>query len=262
MDKTKSKLYITNIKNIAVEKDFYRVDRKEDEFYWEHYYAENIEQIIFTTFKKLISVCTLSSDNSFVLDDKLKLNLAKIICSQLLRTKKAREEYFKIGKITTDSVIKKVEKEYKSLFNEEMISYLDSYDYNKKLNREISLPIINDENRLKKFINFLLQRCWVVFKNVNAKKGPIVTSDHPVIYYDILTKRTDWGKNGLGRSKTSIFFPINHKLIIGLYTKDMYYNEMSKYDNRMLVIDDIPFFMKLNRLQYEQCHRQVYFSFK
>lgn len=45
MDKTKSKLYITNIKNIAVEKDFYRVDRKEDEFYWEHYYAENIEQI-------------------------------------------------------------------------------------------------------------------------------------------------------------------------------------------------------------------------
>ncbi len=38
LDKTKSEPYKTNIKNVAVEKDFYRVKEYVDKFYWEHYY--------------------------------------------------------------------------------------------------------------------------------------------------------------------------------------------------------------------------------
>lgn len=238
------------------------MDSKEDEFYWEYYYEKQIESIIFDTFQKLITTCTLSVDNSYVIDDEIKFKLAKIICSQLLRTKKAREVQFEIGKRTANNVIGKVKEQFEGLSSDELTSYLDNFNYSQKLNKEISLPIINNENRLKKLIDLLLEHNWVVYKNIKSRKIPIITSDHPVVYYNIITQETNFKNNGLGRSNTAILFPINHKLIIGLYKKDMYFNKMFKYNNKMLVIDDISFVMKLNKLQYEQCYRQAYFSFK
>jgi hypothetical protein len=68
MDKTKNAPYKSNIKDVAVEKDFYRIVNNDDEFYWEHYYAEKIEPLISITFNKLIAVCTLSVNNSYVID--------------------------------------------------------------------------------------------------------------------------------------------------------------------------------------------------
>ena len=199
--------------------------------------------------------------NSFILDNETKYNLAKIMCYQLLRTKKSREFQFEIGKRTADNVLKEVRNQFEGLLSDDHIAYLDNFIYDESLYKSICLPIINEEDRINRFVDVLLGRYWIVYKNINYRTNPIITSDHPVFYYNILTRETDFSNNGLGRSHTAIFFPINRELIIGLYTKDMYFNKMIELNNRMLIIDDVPFVMRLNRIQYEQCYRQAYFSF-
>lgn len=130
------------------------------------------------------------------------------------------------------------------------------------LYKTIILPIINEEGRVNRLVDFLLKRYWVVYKNVNHKRSPLITSDHPVVYYNIITGETDFSSNGLGTPNTTIFFPINRELIIGMYTQNMYYNKMFELNNRMLIVDDVPFIMRLNRVQYDQCYRQAYFCFE
>lgn len=262
MDKTKNEPYKVNIKDIAVEKDFYRIDNNEDEFYWEHYYAEKIEPLISTTFNNLIAICTLSANNSCVIDSDTKLKLAKIICCQLLRTKKARESQFQIGQNTSNKVIQSVRKRFEGLLNYDQINYLDNFNYDEMLNKDITLPIINEEDRINRFVDLLVKRYWVVYKNINYKRSPLITSDHPVVLYNIMTRKTDFSDNGLAVPQTTIFYPINRELVIGLYTQHMYFNKMFELNSRMLIVDDVPFIMKLNRIQYEQCYRQAYFSFK
>ena len=262
MDKIKNQPYSANIKDVAVEKDFYRIDSKEDEFYWEHYYAEQIESLIPTTFNKLIATCTLSVNNSNVIDAETKLKLAKIICSQLLRTKKSRESQFEIGQRTANNVLESVRKQFEGLLSNEKIAYLDNFIYDEMLNKTMSLPIINDRDRINRFVEILQNRYWVVYKNIKYNTSPLITSDHPVAFYNIITRETDFSTNGLGIPHTAIFFPINRELILGLYTQDMYFNTMFRLNNKMLIVDDVPFVMKLNRIQYEQCYRQAYFSFK
>lgn len=260
LDKSKQQPFKTNINNIAVEKDFYRVTRNSDEYFWEHYYAKIIEPLIFPTFQNLIAVCTLSLANKSVLSDEIKLDLSTIICSQLLRTKKSREMQFEIGKEISDEVIKNTKKLFRGLLGTESTLYLDNFNYDKEINNEISLPIINDEARLNRFKSLLMSRYWVVYKNIRSCEIPIITSDHPVVYYNIITRQTGFRDNGLGREETAIFFPINRELIIGLYTESMYFNVMSRFKDRLLIIDDPQFFATLNRLQCEQCFRQAYFS--
>lgn len=260
IDKTKNQLHKANIKDIAVEKDFYRIDSKDDEFYWEYYYSEHIESVIPATFNSLIAICTLSVDKSPVLNSDMKLKLAKIICSQLLRTKKSREMHFDIGQRVANNVITKVKEKFKRLLSEENIAYLNNFNYDDVLNKLISLPIINEEERINRFINILLERYWVVYKNVNYRISPFITSDHPVVFYNIITRETDFSNNGLGVPQIAIFFPVNRQFLIGLYTESMYFNQMFELNDKMLIVDDIPFVMKQNRIQYEQCHRQAYFS--
>lgn len=251
IDKTKDQSYTANIKDIAAEKDFYRVNSKDDEFYWEHYYAEHIESIIPTTFNNLIAACTLSVDRSPVISSDIKLKLAKIICSQLLRTKKSRETHFKIGQSAANNVLTKVKEQFKGLLSEENMAFLNNFNYDDVLNKVISLPIINEEDRVNRFIDILLKRYWVVYKNINYIKSPFITSDHPVVFYNIITAEMGFSNNGLGIPHTAIFFPINRQLLIGLYTESMYFNQMSELNNKILIVDDIPFVMKQNRIQYE-----------
>jgi len=261
-DKVKNEQYSTNIKNVAVEKDFYRTNSKEDEFYWEHYYAEQIETLISSAFGRLITACTLSVDKSCVIDNELKLKFAKIICSQLLRTKKAREMQFEIGQRTAENVLRTVRKELEGLLSDEQVNYLDNFKYDEMMNKGITLPIINENDRINRFIDYLLRRYWVVYKNANYKINPLITSDHPVIFYNTVTRETDFSSNGLGVPQTVIFFPINPELIIGLYAQEVYFNIMAELNNKMIIVDEIPFVMKLNRIQYEQCYRQTYSTFK
>lgn len=262
MDKTKNRSYMANIKDVAVERDFYRIDSKDEEFFWEHYYAEQIESLIPTTFSRVVAICTLSVNKSTVIDDETKLRLAKIICSQLLRTKKSREFQFEIGQRTANNVLDTVRKQFEGLLSDEKIDYLDNFKYDEMLNKTMCLPIINEEARIGRFIDFLLKRYWVVFKNINYNRSPLITSDHPVTFYNILTQKTDFSNNGLAIPHTAIFFPINCELVIGLYTHDIYFNTMFELNNRMLIVDDVPFVEKLNRIQYEQCYRQAYSSFR
>lgn len=260
IDKTKKEPYITNIKNVAVEKDFYRIDNKEDEFYWEHYYAEQVEPLVSTTFSKLITIATLSVNNSCVLNDEIKSKLAKIMCSQLLRTKKSRNMQFEIGIKIANEVIEKTRKQFEEILSIEQFKYLDDFVYDDILSKSINLPIINEVDRMDRFADLLLKRYWVMYKNINYKRYPLITSDHPVVYYNIITGETDTSVNGLGVPQTTIYFPINRELVIGLYTQDMYFNTMIEMNNKMIILDDNSFIMKLNRIQYEQCYRQAYFT--
>jgi len=258
IDKNKVSPFTTNINNIAVERDFYRVNALKDPIFWEDFYAREMEPKISDVFKRLISLCTLSKPNVHILDKKIKTELSFIISSLLLRTKLAREQYFEIGEETSNNVLADIMNNFQDLLNEENRIYLRDFDYSTELHKELFLKIINDETRLERFSQILCQHYWICYKNINYKTEPIMTSDHPVLFKNVATGEHGLKNNGLGRLETAIFFPINSEIILGIYPPYKILNKLKNYDGRLVIIDESTFFQKLNELQIKQSYRQAY----
>jgi hypothetical protein len=55
-DKTKEDAFITNIENVASERNFNKVERRSDPYYWESYYATEVDDLIKPTFDTIIAI--------------------------------------------------------------------------------------------------------------------------------------------------------------------------------------------------------------
>ena len=259
IDKDKNKPYIANIKDIAAEKDFNRIWDSEKEFYWEHFFSREVEPMIPKVLDNLIAVSNIINNRSIILNKSFKRELAKIICFQQLRTKKARKMQFRLGEKVATEVLTSVENELDKYLSTEQREYLNDFKYNENFHKEITFPIITSPERLDKFIEILLKKHWVLYKTPSSKKYSFLTSDNPVCMYNFSSKSTTYADNGLGVRETVIFFPVSKNLLIALYDPKTYFSLLKNVDGT-LVVADSNFVMNINKLQYEQCLRQAYFS--
>lgn len=259
-DKINNKKFETSIQDIAAERDFYRVNDREDACYWEHYYSQEFETKYPYVIQTITAVCTLSIHNAIVLDLALKESLASMICVQLLRTKKARENHFEVGKRVSIETLEQLKTSLKSHINQEQKECLNKFQLTEEQFKGINLPIINDVDRLKRLTEYILNKNWMIYFNAGFDKVPYITSDHPVCYYNVASQNTGFEDNGLAVSTTIILFPITSKIAIALYPRDLYFGSLSEFDGRMIVVNDDKFIKWLNAMQIEQCYRQVYSS--
>ena len=220
-DKNREKLYRANIRDIAFEKNFYTIESLGAKKYaWEQYYAEEIEPLIGKTFTSLIQVCTniFTKDRQVVINNELRAKLSIIIITQLLRTPKARSQQYEISSNIFPTVIKNAKKifyPYISLAQKSRLNRLRLND----IFKEIDMQAITDPNRISQFSQVIYDRYWIVYRNNNHQANPFVTSDHPVIQYNLSAASTSLKDNGIGNPQTIIHYPINSQLILAIYPK-------------------------------------------
>lgn len=260
MDKNKDKPFMTNIENIASCKYFYEVNSK-PENYWEEFYCKNIESSLPKIFNNIISASTISQNNATILNTMLKKEMSKIIFSQISRTRKAREFYDEIGNDIKMQIINGIYKEFDNILSKQHKEVLEKIRNDSDLVRDMELDTINSDRLLTKSTYYLMDRIWVIYKNLNYKKCPFITSDHPVVYYNLLNNKTNLQSNGIALDSTIIQYPINRELLLVLYPRKMYFGGLQKFDNKIVFIKEDAFVLKVDKLQYEQCYKQAYFTF-
>lgn len=256
IDKNKEKPYLSSVNDVACKRDFYEVKDKETN-YWEHWYGK-IEQNIPIVYNSLVINSKFAVNKGKVLSDYLKRELSLIIISQLFRTEVSKNYFTKLGFTITKNMIDKVENYLKRELSEEHISILNKYRENEDFVYSTTLNQCNSKKFIRKATNILLDKIWIVHKNLNYEKVPFVTSDNPVILYNLYTKRLGFGHNGLMKEGTIIYYSINKELLVAIYPN---FKGLIKHKDTIDFLDDNKFVMNFNKSNYEQCERQVFFSF-
>ncbi len=86
-----------------------------------------------------------------------------------------------------------------------------------------------------------------------------MTSDNPVILYNLYTRRLGFDYNGLMKEGTIIYYSINKELLVAIYPN---FKGLIKYKDTIDFLDNNRFVMNFNKSNYEQCERQVFYSFE
>ena len=75
-DSRTNKCFQTNIENVAVERHFYTIEKLQDKYVWEKFYAEIVEPLMNSTLSNMIkrTESILIMDRAKVLSDELKKN--------------------------------------------------------------------------------------------------------------------------------------------------------------------------------------------
>ncbi len=256
LDKNKENPYPSSVDDVACQRDFYEVDDKETN-YWEKWYGK-IEQNIPMIYNSIIINSKFAVKNGKVISNYLKKELSLIIISQLLRTEVSKEHFTKMGLDITRNMIDKVEHELQGLLSGKHYEILDKYRENKDFVYSVALEHWNSKKFIRKAQNILMNKVWIIHKNLNYKNVPFVSSDNPVILYNFYTKKLGFEHNGLLKDGTIIYYPINKELLVAIYPN---FKGLIKYKDTIDFLNDNKFVMNFNKSNYEQCKRQVFYSF-
>lgn len=255
IDKKKEQPYKASIDDVACQRDFYEVSDKEVN-YWEKWYGK-IEQNIPSIYKSIIINSKFASNGNKVLSEYLKKEISLIIITQLLRTEVSKKHFIKLGCEITNSIIDEIKDTLRSQLSNKDIEVLNKYRNNKDFIYSIALEHWNSNTFLRKAINILMSKIWIIHKNINYKTKPFVTSDNPVIMYNYYTKKAGLDYNGLTKAGTIIYYSINKEILIAIYPNC---KGLNNSNNSIDFLNDDNFVMDFNRIIYEQCERQVFYS--
>lgn len=255
VDKNKKEPYLSCVKDVACKRDLYEVSDKEAN-YWEKWYGK-IEEKIPMIYNAIIINSKFANNKEKVLSNFLKRELSLIIISQLLRTEVSKKHFTQIGLRTVANFLETINSLLDGELSKEQIELLNAYNENEDFVYSLSLEHWNSNDFVNKCINILLNKVWIIHKNLNYKETPFVTSDNPVVLYNLYTHEIGFGNNGLLREGTIIYFSINKELLVAIYPK---FEELKKYNDKIDFLNDNSFAIKLNQSHYIQCGRQVFFS--
>lgn len=260
LHKLKRKIISSNIRDAAVERHFYTVKKHEDNYVWEKYYADNIEPLMDSVISKILKVCdsALLQNYASIITPEMEEQIAVVIIFQLLRGKHSRELERKIYNNALPSVMMHA-RELFGPFDEEKEKILQDFDNKDDYFKLVSMEATLNIERIRKYVNILLQRSFVVFKILGDQE--FVTSDNPVMFVDANSLDATPFKNGLALHSTVVYFPVSPKIIIAAYPPGFFLGTLNKYNGKFVIIDshiNFKFITMHNLKQFEQCYDQVY----
>lgn len=253
-----SKIFTAAVKDVAFRKNYYDVTNKEDTKYWENYFANNIEPMYGSELTNIISSIILSNKKRDVLSTSQRNILAKMIIFQILRVPGFLERRFQYGDELFDETIE----ETVQIFKEKNISVddkLSKYIQNKvNVVKELSIESISDEKILNSLAEFLAEKIWIIY--INNTGVPFMTSDSPVVMYNIINKSFSYADNGIGRYDTFIYYPLTGKIILQIIPEDFLSGIMKKKDNSLVPFSKgaINFVHSMNKFQARHSEKQVF----
>ncbi|BBF42812.1 hypothetical protein lbkm_1497 [Lachnospiraceae bacterium KM106-2] len=259
LHKDKRIIISTNVRDIATERNFYTIGNLEDKYIWENTYARVIEPLMRDVISNVTMLCknVLIKNGSLILTQEMKEDLAISIMCQLLRGKQTRSYMSSLYSKKIPETIEESKDHFKLNRNktQKLKDIIGKEDFFKK----IAMDVVLNPEGLNRYINVLMNKRFILFK-INGKEE-FITSDNPVMFLNVITLNVKPFNNGIRDNKTAIFFPINPKLLLGIYDKSLWFDKLRRYDNRLAIIDDCKdksFIETHNKKQYEQCFNQVY----
>ena len=261
LDKETQKIFETSIEDVAVEKNFYTVEKLKDNYAWEKFYSKNIEPMMKEEISKVIltSQNCLIQDRVKILDNEQQIKLAMIMVCQLLRGKHSREFQHKIFEEKAPLILEETKKKFMGKGNKELDKALENYQITDDIFKMTSMEAIFNIEMLCRIIQELLNRCWVVYRIIGNNE--FITSDNPFMFIDNQTFNVTPFHNGISNVRTVTFYPISPKLVIATYSPEVLGGLLNTYDGRLIVINsenDMRFVDNINKKQLEQCYRQVF----
>ena len=249
----KPKFFLSSAVDVAYRNNYYDTYAKQDKKFWEHYMEQNFDWLCGKPLQNIISAIMLSLHAEKVLTAQHKEVLAKIILSQSIRVPTVFERQLeRSGEIVSsykDDFIAK----YSNL-DSNKIEAIKNIEFSNDDRKNIVLEAMFDQSRFNKFCEILKQKTWIVYYNTISKDFPFITCDNPVIYAEIGSRKDELIKIGLLSERLVVLFPINPTLLVGIYSPELYFGMMSRYDSKVVCIDDSKFIMKFNTSMIHQSY--------
>lgn len=204
-DKLNCESFLTNIKDIAFEKEFYDKVSEEQE-------TEKILRDIESKIDPIIQKIILNKNVDDLTENEKDI-LSEFIAYQMVRTKEEREGL----KDTTKQIFKKWGNEMAPNLKNQVIDSMKK-DSIRNLHKDIIKDISEYEKRIRKFK-------WILI--VNKSIFPFWTSDNPVIKYNKIDL-SPYGNLGLDCRGFEMHIPLNSKLCLIVCDPKEFYHEPSK----------------------------------
>lgn len=271
-DKVSNQEFTSNINDVAEIRNYNKVLSERfivpppngDPLYYEYKYINLIEGEIPQILNNLIATCVLSRADKTVLTEESKRKLAKLLIIQLLRTPQSRTRTFELGKPIVDSVMQKIQDQIIQISDtkrrEEFLRVLNEFNYTSQFSTSVHLQATTDEKKITDYAQRLVShRSWAIWENRFYPFLPFVTSDHPVVMYNLQNHELGFGSNSIENPATVISMPLTPKYMISLYHKNSLWGYYSQsYEDRCFPISEVKFIQNQNLLQAWQCSRQIY----
>ena len=241
----KPKFFLSSASDVAYRNNYYDTYVQQDEKFWEHYMDRNFDRLCGKPLGNVISSILLSLHNERVLTAQHKDVLARIILSQSIRVPTVFEGQLKRSDEILSSYKESLITKYPNL-DSRKIEAIKNIEFSTDDRKNIVLEAMFDQVRFDKFCDILKQKTWVVYYNSIANEIPYATSDNPVMYAEFGSQKDGLIKIGLQSERLVVLFPVTPRLLIGIYSPELYFGMLSRYDSKVVCIDDAKLVMKFN----------------
>lgn len=241
----KPKFFLSSAADVAYRNNYYDTYAQQDEKFWEHYMDRNFDRLCGRPLENIISSIMLSLHCEKVLTETHKDVLARIILSQSIRVPTVFEGQLNRSNEIISSYKDSLITKYPNL-DSSKIEAIKNIEFSADDRKNIVLEAMFDKSRFSRFCEILKQKTWVVYYNTIADEIPYVTSDNPVMYAEFGSRKDALIKIGLLSERLVVLFPITPRLLIGIYSPELYFGMLSRYDSKVICIDDAKFVIKLN----------------
>ena len=261
LDKKNNKIFEANVDDIAVEKHFYTVEKLDDKYFWETYYAERIEPMMSDTIQQVIkksNLCILQ-DHTHLLTDELKKKLAIIMVFQMLRGQHTRKYEETLFENLAPKILADTKERFIGIWNETLDKKLETFQFSEDLFKLLVMDVSLNWDKISQYAEVLFMRSWLLYKIIDDTE--FITSDDPVLIMNRNSLDTTPFKNGIAKNSTVVFYPLSSKLLIALYSPDTLLGKLQNYDGTLTNIDghkERKFIQTINKKQLEHSYRQVY----
>ncbi len=251
------RLFSQSIENVGFLKNYYDTSFHDDNKYWEHYFANEIEPLYGEKLNSIIVKATMSQPQAIVLDESDKEALTTMMCFQMLRNPGYIDKTINGMPSFINEQKKKIIK-CNSELTSEQIRIIKKIDFSKDKCKEEILNIITNSERYKRFSRILANKAWFVFFNSISDTMPFITSDKPIVFCRLIPgKELEFG---LGRNDTFIYYPITPTIMIAIYPSVLFTVNMKDKSDvvKKLTLKDLKFICKINCRQISDCYKQAF----
>ena len=258
-DKVSHKTVLTNIKNIAQEKDFYSDMSKEDSDHYEKYYSSNVEPVLGKLLDHIIarSILNQTYDAPLLTSEDRRI-LSDMLFHQMFRTPNTRAVLHEKADAIMKPFAKQLLKNQDIKNDKELRTIAEKYlTMNEDTFKSFALPLAIDKSEYAQFFSLIDTMICVICDN-QTKQG-FITSDNPVVVFRELSQEVGLGCAGLGFFDSVIVYPITPCLAVYMVHDDPLFGAgFKEYENRKMPVSDKNLILKFNRLQGKQSIRQIY----
>ena len=254
------KCFCASTKDVGFIKNYYDDKKLPDIKHWEHYYCNEIEASCIKTIRKLIAKVTLSNFGHVSITESEKYNLSRFIIAQFTRVPQFIDHQITIAKSDLiPSFKRKILRRYGRFLSNEKREVVNGFGFTDDELKNIVLTNINDRTKNDSYCRDLTKKIWILYINKVYRCFPFITSDNPIVMYNVLKKSFSRSDNGIGNDNSIIYVPLCPYLAIGIYPEG-YRFSLNANDCKEVILDenDFGFIFKMANCEIEQCYQHAF----